>query len=273
MNTLNNSVVENVAENAVVEAGHSVVAGTNKKALAEFASSQMIALGEELGKFKAYDSQLPIADIEGTRVVKCLYQAGKKNGVVQEKIAENSYVRIPTKHLTEELVMNRISELTPYILTYFQSIEDLAIKNDHKAGIVSVYVESLSLDKIIEALEISEAGSRLNKEKIEAWFEAEVEAPLSVLFAAKLGIDLAAERSAIDPAYEAKLVKLEQVLTSYKAKFASLASGKTYIKEEDCIAMIAVVESVEADKSLIGSRFVARLNKMMTKEDDTLMML
>ena len=37
--------------------------------------------------------------------------------------------------------------------------------------------------------------------------------------------------------------------------------------------MIAVVEQVEADKSLIGSRFVARLNKMMSKEDDTLMML
>tara|TARA_R110000744_G_scaffold372015_2_gene483365 strand:- start:3080 stop:3889 length:810 start_codon:yes stop_codon:yes gene_type:complete len=269
MNTLNEAVAESTVENAVVEAGHSVVAGTNKKALAEFASTQMIALGEELGKFKAYDSQLPIADIEGTRVVKCLYQANKEG----KKLAENSYVRIPTNHLTEELVANRISELTPYILTYFQSIEDLAIKNDHKAGIVSVYTESLSLDKIIEALEVSEAGSRLNKEKIEAWFEAEVESPLSVLFAGKLGIDLSSERAAIDPAYEAKLVKLEQVLTSYKAKFASLASGKTYIKEEDCVAMIAVVEQVEADKSLIGSRFVARLNKMMTKEDDTLMML
>ena len=258
MNAIDQAIAEVKAENAVVT-GQAEVSG---KKLEDFKSSQMLALGEELGKFKAYDNQLTIAEIEGTRIVKCLYQANKE-GV---KLADNSYVRIPTTHLTEELIVNRVAELTPYILSYMQSIEDLAIKNDHKAGGLSVYTENLSIDKIVEALESSEAGSRLNKEKIEAWFTAEVESPLSELFAAKLGIDLASPD-------ETKLIKLEQVLTSYKAKFASLASGKTYIKEDDCAAMISVVESVGADKSLIGCRFVARLGKMMTKVDDTLMML
>tara|TARA_R110000803_G_scaffold207182_1_gene274954 strand:+ start:911 stop:1699 length:789 start_codon:yes stop_codon:yes gene_type:complete len=262
MNAINEAIAEAAAESSVVTGQAQV----NAKSLADFASSQMLALGEELGRFKAYDNQLTIAEIEGTRIVKCLYQAGKKDGVATAKIAENSYVRIPTTHLTEELIVNRVAELTPYILSYMQSIEDLAIKNDHKAGGLSVYTENLSIDKIIEALESSEAGSRLNKEKIEAWFVAEVESPLSELFAAKLGIDLTSPD-------ETKLIKLEQVLTSYKAKFASLASGKTYIKEDDCAAMISVVESVGADKSLIGCRFVARLGKMMTKVDDTLMML
>ena len=48
-------------------------------------------LGEKFGEFKPYDSQLPIADIAGSRVVKCLYQVNKKLG--GKKVAENSYVR------------------------------------------------------------------------------------------------------------------------------------------------------------------------------------
>lgn len=234
------------------------------KDASDLVSSQLVALGEVFGEFKPYDSQLPIADIEGTRVVKCLYQAGKDG----KKVAENSYVRIPTKHLTEELIVNRIAELTPYVLTYLQGIEDQAIKNDHKAGIVSVYVESLSLDKIVEILETSEAGSRLNKEKIAAWFNAEVADNLAVLFANKLGIVLGEDN--ID---ESKLMKLESVMNAYKGKFESLAGGKTYIKEEDCIAMIEVIKNCNAETSLIGSRFIARLEKMSSKEEELLMSL
>ena len=239
------------------------VAATSTKSLADFTSTKIADLGESLGEFKAYDNQLTIAEITGTRVVKCLYQVNTKTGV---KAGDNSYVRIPTSHLTEELIANRIAELTPYVLTYLQGIEDANIKADHKAGIVSVYTENLSLDKIIESLESSEAGSRLNKEKIEAWFNADCADKLAALFMEKLGID-------VNCTDEVKLVKLEAVMNAYKDKFTSLAGGKTYIKEEDCQAMISVITSCDADKSLIGSRFVSRLTKMMTKVDDTLLSL
>ena len=55
--------------------------------LEDFTSTKIADLGEELGKFKAYDNQLTIADIEGTRIVKCLYQVNTKTGV---KAGDNS---------------------------------------------------------------------------------------------------------------------------------------------------------------------------------------
>ncbi len=219
-------------------------------------------LGEVLGKFKAYDSQLPVAEITGTRIVKCLYQVSPKTG---RKVQENSYVRLPTKHLTEEHVVSRIAELSPYVLVWLQGLEDIAIRDLHKKGGLTVYTEGLSLDKVIEALEVSSQGSRLNKESIEAWFTLEVEPNLAELFADKMGID--------EEASEAELEKLELVLAAYKAKFASLASGKTFIKEDDCLAMIKVVEEAGADETLIGTRFVARLNKMQERTDNLLMSL
>jgi len=219
-------------------------------------------LGEKLGEYKAYDSQLPIAEIEGSRIVKCLYQTPKNGGT---KVAENSYVRIPTKHLTEEIVAERISELSPYVLAWLQEQENEMIKADHKAGLCSVYIEALSLDKIIEKLEASEAGARLNKDKIEAWFVASLQDALMLRFAEKLGI--------VGEASEEELAKLEMILIAYKKKFSSLASGKTFVKEEDCKAMIAVIKSCEAETTLIGSRFIARLGKMNEKKEDLLMSL
>ena len=224
--------------------------------------AQLAKLGEELGKYKAYDSQLPLADIEGTRIVKCLYQLNPKTGT---KAQDNSYVRIPTKHLTEEHIVSRIADLTPYFLAYLQELETKEIQAAHRKGSLSVFCAGLSLDKIIEALEASSAGSRLNKEKIEAWFTSVIEPSLAEKFAAKLGLD--------ETSSEADLLKLEAVLTAYKGKFAALASPKAFIKEGDCIAMKAVIVSCGAAENLLGARFISRLDKMNEKQDEVLLAL
>lgn len=221
-------------------------------------------LGETLGEFKPYDAQLTIPEISGTRIVKCLYQTSSKTG---KKVAENSYVRVPTKHLTEELVVAKISELVPYAVSWLQGIEDAGIKHNHSRGMLTVHTQLLSLDLLIEKLEENETGARLNKEKIEAWFTSEMERSLVLLACDKMGINDDATAST------EQIAKLDIVLNAYKAKFASLAGGKTYIKPEECQSMISVITKCEADTSLLGSRFVARLTKMMDKEDEMLLSL
>ena len=225
-------------------------------------NTQLNSLGEKLGEWKAYDSQLPLAEIEGTRIVKALYQTSAKTGT---KLRENSYCRIPTKHLTEEIVVSRIAELSPFVVNWLQELEATSLRASHKKGQLNVFTASLSLDALIEVLEATEAGARLNKEKIEAWFDSNLLESLTIRFADKMGIN---EQSS-----EAELAKLELVLNAYKAKFASLASGKTFIKEEDCKAMIAVIRFAEAELSILGHRFIARLEKMQKKEDDLLLAL
>jgi hypothetical protein len=255
MNSLMNEVLETAAADQA-----QVVVGSAQATIDR--NSELAALGEVLGKANPYDSQLPLADIAGTRIVKCLYQVNKKTG---KKAAENTYYRIPCKHLTEELIVERIAELSPYVLAWMQEVEDKEIKGYHSQGGIDYHVDGLSIDKIIEALEASEQGARLNKEKIEAWFVAEVQDSLAVAFAEKLGLN---EQSS-----EEQLSKLEMVLNAYKAKFASLASGKTFIKEADCIAMVAVITKAAAQDSLLGARFIKRLGSMKKKEDELLLSL
>lgn len=224
-------------------------------------------LGETLGDFKAYDSQLSIAEVKHTRIVKCLYKATKdsKTGELVESKNANSYVRIPTKHLTEEHIIAEIKNLAPHVLTWLQSLEDGMIKDAHKAGQLKIYPQTLSLGKLIEKLEEENTSARLTKEKIEAWFDEVILEVLSVKFADKMGLN--------ESSSDEELNKLEAILNAYKAKFSSLAGGKTFIKEADCLAMIGVIKNCEADETALGSRFIARLEGMNKKEEDLLLAL
>lgn len=225
-------------------------------------SLDLEALGEKLGEFKAYDSQLPVAEIAGTRIIKCLYQAPKDKNKPKR---ENAYVRIPCKHLTEELIVERVAELAPYFLEFMQGKEDELIKEDHKNNILNVFTASLSIDKLVDYLEEKGEGARLNKDKIEKWFADTIYSSLLEQFASKLGLDETSD--------EAELVKLEIVINAYKKKFVSLASGKTYIADDDCKAMVAVITKCGADESLLGKRFIARLEGMKEKEEEVLLTL
>jgi hypothetical protein len=219
----------------------------------------------KLGAFFAYDSQLPLPEEKGNRVVKCLYQkitSGDKKGT---KKAENAYTRIPTEHLTEEVIVERVSEISPYILGWLQGMENETIKKYHSDGGTQVFIAGLTFDNLIERLEESEAGSRLNKEKIVAWYNEHLLDNLTTLFAEKMGLT---EQSG-----EAELLKLELVLNAYRDKFSTLAGGKAFIKEADCQAMIAVITGAGAESTVIGSRFISRLTKMNAVKEDLLMSL
>lgn len=227
-------------------------------------------VADVLGNFHEYDSQLEVKGIVGTRIVKCLYQINKKLGLDSDgngkKDQESVYVRIPVAHISEQVVTDQIATLAPYIVSYLQSIEDGMIKADHKKGLEYVYTDGLSLEKVVNEMERLELGARLNKEMIEAWFTDEISDSLMVRFAEKLGID--------DNSGEAEMAKLELILKAYQAKFSSLASGKTFLKESDCVAMLGVIKTCSSiPASSLGLKLVAKLEAMSTKEEDLLLSL
>ena len=215
-------------------------------------------------EFKEYDSQLSIPETSDSRIVKCLYQINKQTG---KKAGENSYIRIPTDHISEAVISERIAELAPYIVGFLQDEEDKLIKAAHKTGVTSLYTPNLTLDAIIEALESSESGSRLNKEKIAAWFDEYLANDLLLKFSEKLGV------TDINAITQDQADKIETILEAYKAKFCMLASGKTSFNESDCDALINVLEKTGADSNPIGARFVIRLTKMKEKTQDALLAL
>jgi len=215
------------------------------------------------GVYKDFDSQLDIPVIAGTRIVKCLYKA-----VGQKKAKQSQFVRIPSDHISEETILDNVEELLPFFVSFLQETEDRMIKADHAAGITNVYVDGLNIAKVIAKLEEEEAGSRLTKEIIEAWFLESVRNELRDKFAAKLGLDLSLPVEELD---SGTLAKLDSIIEAYKKKFSSLAGGKTSLHEEDCLALIKVIDSVSVSK--LGAKFKIKLNKMMLKDDDLLLAL
>lgn len=220
---------------------------------------------QELHTFKAYDPQLSIPVKEGERLVKCLYKKNMKTGTVA---GENSYIIVPESHLAEEVVIENVAMLAPYISAYLQSVEDGIIKEHHKNGGKGFSDRFLSLAKILETLDIAGQGSRLNKEKIEAWFASDVQTPLIEAFADKMGIGAEGKEPT-----EQELEKLALITSVYRARFASLASGKTaYRKEEAELLQKALTVTGAVESSSIGARFFERLEKMKTATSEDLLM-
>lgn len=228
----------------------------------------LVKTGEKLGEYKPYNSQIVPADIAGTRVVKVLYRNDPKLPAAEQK--QSVYVRVPAAHITEATVAAALPELAPHIVAWLQSIEDSAIKEEHKLGLLSVYTEKLTLAALIEALESApENTGRLTKEKIEAWFAEVLENNLALLFAEKLGVDILTDGATS----EADIAKLTTVVGAYKGKFAALANPKCYIKEAECAAMIKVINECGAAEDMLGARFIARLGKMAEKQEEVLLCL
>lgn len=229
--------------------------------LQDNATSLGVSVGD-LETFRPYDSALPVPALKGYRTVKCLYKKNPKTG---KSLAENSYIRV-ADYISEDLVLSKITSLASIVVGYLQGEEDKLIKQYHVDGASQVSEKDLTIDAIIEAIESSSVSQRLNKEKIEDWYQMEMVDDLTVLFSDKLSIDIDNEPT------ENELEKLQIVLNAYKGKFVGLASGKTHYKEPDIKAMIEVMDVTGAKDTFIGGRFSVRLEKMLITDSDSLLM-
>lgn len=208
--------------------------------------------GVDTNAFRPYDSQLPIPELAGFRTVKCLYKIAKTGKNAGKAAGENSYIRI-ADGITETVVAERIAELAPYLTSYLQEQENLLVKNLHKAGMTVVSPKQYGLDAVIAMLEEAGTASRMNKEMIETWFDADLSDTLLVAFAEKMGLD--ENMTAEDEE------KLQTIVAVYKAKLGSLASPKVFYKEEEVEMLLKAIGFAEGD-SPVKPRIVARLEKM-----------
>ena len=212
-------------------------------------------------KFSAYDAQLAIPVPDGERLVKCLYKVNPKT---KKAAGENSYILVSESHLAESVVVENAAKLAPYVSAFLQSVEDKIIKDAHVKGSLGFSDKFLSLDKILASLDEAGQGNRLNKEKIEAWFNSDMQEPLIAAFAEKMGVSEV-------PTPE-ELEKLAEITGVYKAKFASLASGKTAYRKEEAELLQKALDVTEAGKTPIGEKFYNRLESMKTATSQELLL-
>lgn len=217
--------------------------------------------------FKAYDAQLPIVNESGLRVVKCLYkETVDKKSKEKKKAGINSYIKIPTKHISVEAVEKELKTLAPIFVQYLQSEEDKIVKESHRTGSIGFGDSFFSLSKVIEFIEAETASNRLTTESVHAWFEEEMEELLILAMADRLGID------SLKPT-DTELAKLQMMAEAYKAKFGSLASGKTHYRKEECELLQKALEATGAKSGLIGGKFYNRLEGMKSPIENDLLSL
>jgi len=194
-------------------------------------------------------------------MVKCLYKTNTKTG---KAAGENSYILVPDSHLAESVIVENAEKLAPYVAAFLQGVEDGIVKEHHKNGGKGFSDSFLSLDKILAVLDAQGQGNRLNKEKIEAWFNSEMLEALTVAFADKMGVS--------DTPTDAEMEKIRNVTDVYKGKYASLASGKTHYKKEEVEMLQKALEVTDAVATPIGERFYGRLEGMLSATVNDVMM-
>lgn len=213
--------------------------------------------GKDFNIFRPYNSEVGAPEIKGFRNITIVYREDKRTG---KKAGETSYIRI-NDYINEQLVADNIEVLMPYLIGFLQKQEEEVIKQAHREG-AEKYTPEFS--KVLEHLEASNSSSRLNGEKIAAWFQAEMAESLAIALAEKLGIGEAPT--------QAQMEKLVKIVSVYEAKLASLASPKTAYNKEEAERLQRALEVTGASSSYIGGRFHARLESMKEKPAEELLL-
>lgn len=218
---------------------------------------------ETAGQFFPYNAVAgtPAAP-QGFRQVTVNYKQTAAMKLKKEDARPNVYVTVPADHISVTQVIENIETLAPFVSAYLSSVEDSTIRAYHKDGGTQVFVETLTLAKILETIE--ETGSSINGEQITEWFTEACAGSLLNVLAEKLGAEDAASLS------DEQQAKVKQVINSYLAQFISLASGKTMIQEAQRVRLAKCLEITGANTSAMGIRFISRFAKMATKEQEAL---
>ena len=164
-------------------------------------------------------------------------------------------------------IKDKLDSLMPHIVQWLEDKEDMRIREIHKNKIDNVFLPSLTLDAVISELEASETSSRLDADKVKAWFASSIELWLLAATMDKLGVT-DPERATSD-----QLVRLEGVRSAYEKKYISLASGKTVVRKEEADQLINVLTKSGAIETAIGKRFKARLEAQNKSDNELLDLL
>lgn len=215
----------------------------------------------KVGYFQEYTSGIPLVDVTGFRAVTCQYKAqvDKVTKKVTKAAAhKNVYIYIPDT-ITPKNIEARLSELMPYMVSYFQEQERQLVRKAHMGKSVFLADNALGLNAVIEALEASGEGTRLNKVMLEAWFATNIQEKLESIFMERKGID---ENSS-----EAELIQILNTVLSYKTSLCALASPKMHYNTKRVDTLVKCLTLTGMDSDAIGLRLVARL-KGMGKEQE-----
>ena len=202
--------------------------------------------------FLSYDATAPVVEA-GKRTVKLMYKVNPKT---QKAAGVNSCLLV--EPITSEDLTSEIqAKLVPHIINMLEVEQDKLVRTAHLSGVESVSSDSIDIEAIITSLETVRASTRMNKEVITSWFEANMKDTLTVLFADKLGVsEVPTEKDAEN---------ITRFLDVYKNKFNGLASNLVSYQKEEAVKLMEAVTKCDVDKNtdLVSAKIIEKLDKMV----------
>lgn len=157
---------------------------------------------------------------------------------------------------------DQLKLLIPHIQNLLESAQDSIIRNRFEEGAQFITDSDVSIQNCIDYLDADARGDRLTAELVKEWFDSAIADNLIVALGDKFGIS--------DEPTEAETKRLNQAITVYRDKFASMAGGRTVFSPDVAVKLGKVLELDDTDTA-ITVRFANRLKKMAETPADDLM--
>lgn len=176
---------------------------------------------------------------------------------------ESKCVSVPL--IPSELIAANLVVLTPHIRGMLESVQKSIVREMLDSlvngSVHSVGNADISLEACIEYLESSDESGRLTKESVGNWFDSSIATSLAVALADKLGIGT-------EPT-DAESTKVMAIIAAFRRDVSALAGGKTNYPPVIAVQLKKALAYAPND-DVIASKFVARLDKMITSNESNL---
>lgn len=201
--------------------------------------------------FVEYHKDLSVSVPAGARKVVIKYRAdAKEAGRVPAVCVVPS---VDTRYLED--VSTRLPRL---LMEAIETYHNSMLRDQYESG----QAPDVSLEALIIHYTAQAASGRLTGDQIVEWFIDDVSDDLTIALAAKLGVT--------ETSNKADLAKLEAMVTAYRAKFTSMASGRTAYSVEVSNQLLRVFDVVSgATDSSIGATLKAKLQDYITAATST----
>jgi len=188
-----------------------------------------------------------------------LYWKTGKDGIKKD----SKSVSIPK---TVGLTPEELQSMVPHVIGMLESVQNKIVRELVESGKNAIGFPEISISECIKYLAESDSDGngnsvRLTKEVINAWFMDSLNDKLMLALSDKLGVG--------DNPSNEQCQLIENTTNAFKSKICSLAGGtvkldvKTAKSVKNAIMLGVGNEGIDIENDVIGSKLVARLDKMI----------
>ena len=202
------------------------------------------------------------------------FVAGKSAALSGQRLAKVGYkktkdcpnplpsvcVSIPQVVVSSEALTTYQESFTALILSALCNAQDGIVRSLYESSggtLSTVSDDDIGIAQCLAYIEAENAGGRLTKESVSAWFIASLKENLSVILADKLGFE---------EMNEVQMITIEKHLKMYQERFEALSGGKTVFTETQCKNLKNALALVSDDDSDVCKKLNTRLDVMLKKE-------